>query len=447
MGFGESVEAGLKTRLYGSDLRYPCPDRRLRCSQLGRAKPSPESRIPSLMTSRIYYTDPSCVTFEAIVSRTLVHDTRPAAVLDRTAFYPTSGGQPFDTGRLGSVDVVEVVDTGDDVIHVLSAALAEGDRVVGEIDRVRRQDHMQQHTGQHLLSAAFDARFDNATVSFHMGSEVSTIDLARPASPAEIDAVVRDANQIVWENRTVSIRFVSEAEAASLPLRKEPSRGGQLRLIEVDGFDVSACGGTHVSRTGAIGVIAVLASEKLRGGTRVTFVCGGRVVKALETYRDAITGCVRTLSVVPQELPSAVERLQSDARDSRKALSRLQEQLAVFEAERLVNGATTVGSVRLVASAMDGWDTTGLKVLGAAVGRHGGALAILTSSTTPAAIVIARGAGVSVDAGRLLKTLTEKFGGRGGGKPELAQGGGLNAAPEEILRTARELVEMGPGVI
>jgi len=395
------------------------------------------------MTSRIYYTDPSCVTFEAIVTRTLVHETRPAAVLDRTAFYPTSGGQPFDTGRLGLVDVVDVVDTGDEVIHVLSAALAEGDRVVGEIDRARRQDHMQQHTGQHLLSAAFDRRFANATVSFHMGSEVSTIDLAGPATSDDIAAAVRDANQIVWENRPVSIRFVSDAEAAGLPLRKEPTRGGQLRLIEVDGFDVSACGGTHVSRTGAIGMIGVLASEKQRSGTRITFVCGGRALKALETYRDAITGCVRTLSVLPPELPSAVERLQLEAKDQRKALSRLQEQLAGFEAERLVNGAIMAGDVRLVASAMDGWDVPGLKALGTAVARHGGVLAIITSAAAPVAIVIARGGGVNVDAGRLLKALTEKFGGRGGGKPELAQGGGLNAAPEDILRAAKELVAGG----
>lgn len=390
------------------------------------------------MTFRIYYTDPTCVTFDAVVTRTLLHDTRPAAILDRTAFYPTSGGQPFDTGRLGSVDVVDVVDTGDEVIHVLSSALADGDSVVGAIERVRRQDHMQQHTGQHILSAAFDARFDNATVSFHMGSEVSTIDLARPASSADIDAAVREANQIVWENRAVSIRFVSEAEAATLPLRKEPSRGGQLRLIEVDGFDVSACGGTHVSRTGEIGLIAVLGSEKLRGGTRVTFVCGGRALTTLETYRDAITGCVRTLSVLPPELPSAVERLQSDARDTRKALGRLQEQLAVFEAERLVSAAESVGSVRLVASAVEGWDVPGLKAVAVAVGRHRGTLAVIVSSAVPAAIVVARGAGVTIDAGQLLKALTEKFGGRGGGKPELAQGGGLNATPEEIFRAVRE---------
>jgi alanyl-tRNA synthetase len=392
------------------------------------------------MASRIYYTDPSCVMFEAIVTRTLVDGDRPAAVLDRTAFYPTSGGQPFDTGRLGSVDVVDVVDSGDEVIHILSAPLAVGDHVVGEVGRRRRLDHMQQHTGQHILSAAFASRFDNATVSFHMGAEASTIDLAKPATAEEIAVAVRDANQIVWEDRAVSIRFVSEAEAARLPLRKEPSRGGQLRLIEVDGYDVSACGGTHVARTGAIGMIAVLGAEKLRRGTRLTFVCGGRALQSLETYRDAVTGCVRTLSVLPVELPSAVERLQSEARALRKSAGRLQEQLALFEAERLVGAAVTVGHTRLVTAAMDGWDAAGLKALAVAGARHDGVLVILTSSASPAAIVIARGRGVNVDAGTLLKALTEKFGGKGGGKPELAQGGGLNAAPADILNAARDLL-------
>jgi alanyl-tRNA synthetase len=392
------------------------------------------------MTFRIYYTDPSCVMFEATVSRTLVHQDRPAVILDRTAFYPTSGGQPFDTGRLGSVHVVEVVDTGEDVVHLLSAPLTTGDRVVGEIDWTRRMDHMQQHTGQHILSAAFAARFDNATVSFHMGTDVSTIDLAKAASTEEIAAAVREANQIVWEDRAVSVRFVSEAEAARLPLRKEPSRGGQLRLIEVDGYDVSACGGTHVTRTGAIGLIGVLGSEKLRGGTRITFVCGARALAALETYRDAVTGCVRTLSVLPPELPSAVERLQAESKEWRKTAGRLQERLAAFEAERLMNGASAVGDVRLVMSAMDGWDAPGLKALAAAAARHDRVLVVLTSSTSPAAIVIARGPGVNVDAGRLLKALTEKFGGRGGGKPELAQGGGLDAPPEDVLATAQEMI-------
>lgn len=207
------------------------------------------------MASRIYYADPCCRTFDATVTRAFEHEGRPAVTLDRTAFYPSSGGQPFDTGRLGAAGVVETVDADGDVIHV--------------------------------LSAAFDRLFDNRTVGFHMGAGVSTIDLDREPAPAEVERAVDDANRIVWEDRPVSIRFVSQAEAANLPLRKESAREGALRLIDISGFDLSACGGTHVERTGAVGVIAALSRERLRGGSRVTFVCGGRALRALRLVGEA----------------------------------------------------------------------------------------------------------------------------------------------------------------
>jgi alanyl-tRNA synthetase len=389
---------------------------------------------------RIYYTDPACLTFEAVVRRALTHEGRPAVVLDRTAFYPTSGGQPFDTGRIGHVEVIDVIDDDDEVVHVLSSPLEEGLLVTGAIDASRRFDHMQQHTGQHVLSAAFDRLLGNRTVSFHMGAETCTIDLAMDVTPGQLAGVVAEANRIVWENRAVSIRFVSEEEAAQLPLRKEPARTGLIRLIDVDGFDLSACGGTHVDRTGAIGMIAVLATERARGGVRVTFVCGGRALKALETYRDAVSGSVRVLSVLPHELPAAVDRLHGESRDLRKGLARLQERLADVEATRMVHAAETVGHMRLVIRAIDGWDAAGLKTMAAAMSREAGVVAVLVTDVSPCSIVVARAADVAVDAGQMLKALTSTFGGRGGGRPELAQGGGLQAAPAEILSAARALV-------
>src|SRR5690606_41152042 len=192
-----------------------------------------------------------------------------AVVLDRTAFYPTSGGQPFDTGRLGAAKVTEVVD-GDDgaVVHFTSAALEPGSNVSGEVDWPRRFEHMQQHTGQHVLSAAFDRLFEVRTESFHLGADSCTIDLAREVTAAEVAAAVDEANRVVWENRPVTVRFVTAEEAAALPLRKEPARDGRLRIIDVEGFDLSACGGTHVDRTGAIGIVAAQAVEKVRGRSR-----------------------------------------------------------------------------------------------------------------------------------------------------------------------------------
>ena len=395
------------------------------------------------MTDRIYYTESHCRSFEATVTRSLDRDGRPAVILDRTAFYPTSGGQPFDTGRLGPVDVVDVIDDGDDIVHVVSAPLAAGTRVTGEIDWTRRFDHMQQHTGQHVLSAAFDRLLENRTTSFHMGAETSTIDLAGEASAAHIDRCVDEANQVVWDDRAVSIRFVSSEEAARLPLRKEPGREGTLRLVEVSDFDLSSCGGTHVARTGAIGLIAVMGAERFRGGSRVTFVCGGRVSRAFRAYRDAVSGSVRVLSVLPQELPAAIERVQLETKQLRKTTSRLQEVLAGHEATNLLADAARVGGVRLVVRALDGWDAAGLKAIASALTSHADVATALFSSADPIAVVTARSAGVGVDASRILRALLDRFGGRGGGKPDLAQGAGLTGTPEEILAAARDLLVRG----
>ena len=392
------------------------------------------------MTRRLYYTDPTSRTFDATVIRALEYEGRPAVILDQTAFYPTSGGQPFDVGRLAAVDVLDTVDAEDDVMHVVSGPLAEGTVVHGEIDWRRRFDHMQQHTGQHVLSAAFDRVFDNRTVSFHMGTDMSTIDLAREASAEEIERAVDQANRVVWDDRPVAIRFVSADEASRLPLRKEPVRGGTLRLIEIPDFDLSACGGTHVSRTGQIGLIAVTASERFKGGTRLTFVCGGRALRALRSYRDAVTGSVRVLSVLPAELPSAVERLQAEGKESRKAIGRLQESLAVHEAARLLSTASLINGFRTVIQVVDGWDAQGLKAIATTLSASAGVVAVLISASAPAFVVVARSRDAAVDANKTLRQLIERFGGRGGGKPELAQGGGLNAPAPEIAAAARELI-------
>ena len=392
------------------------------------------------MTDRIYYTEPSCRSFEATVTRAAEREGRSVVVLDRTAFYPTSGGQPFDIGRLGPVEVVETIDEDSEVVHVVSGPLSAGDRVRGEIDWARRFDHMQQHTGQHVLSAAFDRLFENRTTSFHMGAEVSTIDIAREASPSEVDRAVDEANLVVWEDREVSVRFVSADEASRLPLRKEPIREGTLRLVEIRDFDLSACGGTHVSRTGAIGMIAVANAERFRGGSRLTFVCGGRASRMFRTYRDAVSGAVRVLSVLPHELPAAIERAQLESRDLRRTVSRLQGQLAGHEAVRLLEGAETLGERRVVVQVLEGWDAAGLKAIASSLVAQSGVVVALVSPGASMAVVVARSQNLGVDSNKALRTLLDRFGGRGGGRSELAQGAGLVGKSDEILAVARELL-------
>ena len=391
------------------------------------------------MTERLYYTDAFTTAFDATVTSAGDENGRPWVTLDRTAFYPTSGGQPFDTGRLGDAAVLEVIDREDgQVAHVLDRPLAAGAAVHGEIDWARRFDHMQQHTGQHVLSAAFDRRFQARTVSFHLGADACTIDLDRVVAAEKVQGAEAEANRIVWDDRPVGVRFATAEDAARLPLRKEPQREGLLRLVEIADLDLSACGGTHVARTGAVGIIAVSASEKWRGGLRVEFLCGGRALARFRALRDAVAGSIRTLSVAPEDLPGAIARAQAENKDLRRALRGRTDELAVHEAARLVAAATPAGGVRLVGEAFDGWDAAGLKALATAVAAHPGAVAGCLSATPPLLAAIACSADTSIDAASLLKDLIARFGGKGGGKAELAQGGGLAAQPAAVLAVVRE---------
>ena len=393
------------------------------------------------MTGRLYYTEPYLREFEAEVVEQTTHEGKIALVLDRTAFYPTSGGQPFDVGTLSGVQVLDVVDTDDGrILHVVDRA-PEGSRVTGAIDWARRFDHMQQHTGQHVLSAAFDRLLSARTESFHLGAEYSTIDLARELSAAEIARGEAEANRVVWEDRPVAIRFAGPDEIANLPLRKEPKREGTLRLIDVQDFDLSACGGTHVARTGAIGVIAVSATERFRGGSRVTFLCGGRALTGYRSLRDAVAGSVRALSVLPAELPAAIERLQADGKDLRRQIKDFQTKLAAQEADALADAADVAGETRLVIASLAGWDAAGLKLIAARIVERPGYLAILVGDPSPAPIVVARSAGLPHDSGALLRQLVERHGGKGGGRPELAQGGGISSPAADVLQSARDLVK------
>jgi alanyl-tRNA synthetase len=388
------------------------------------------------MTERLYYRDAEALEFDACVAETVEADGRPAVVLDRTAFYPTSGGQPFDTGRLNDTPVVDVVDQGDRIVHVLAAPLAAGAAVRGVIDAERRRDHMQQHTGQHVLSAAFERLFKNQTVSFHLGAEACTIDLARAVPAADVERAVDEANRVVWEDRPVTVRFASAEEARAAGLRKESQREGELRLIEVADFDLSACGGTHVARTGAIGVIAVTGTEKFKGGLRVSFVCGRRALDQFRVLRDAVAGSLRALSVAPAELPEAIRRLQGDGKALRRRASDLQAALAGHEAARLLAAAPVVNGAALVAAVLEGWDPAGLRAIASTLIARGPVQVVLATADEPVSIVVAQ-SGTGSSSAAIVSDLTSRFGGRGGGNAELAQAGGLSGTAAAVVDAGR----------
>ena len=392
------------------------------------------------MTQRLYYTEPYRRTFDATIVNVESAGGRSHVMLDQTAFYPASGGQPFDTGTLGGAAVIDVSDRDDGTIaHVVDGSLKTGDVVTGEIDWARRFDHMQQHTGQHVLSAAFARLFAVRTESFHMGQLSATIDLSREVTAAEVAGAEDDANRVVWEDRPVSVRFATAEEAAAMPLRKESGRTGSLRLIDVEDYDLSACGGTHVERTGAIGVIAIGGWEKFRGGSRVEFLCGNRALQRFRSWRDSLAAMQKQLSVPPIEMAASIERLQDDAKAVQRTIRGFQEKLAAHEAAALLaKGQTTI------VEAIEGWDAQGLKgIAAAATAAQPRAVVALFTTTTPALVVVARGASSTVDAGAVLKQLTAKFGGKGGGKADLAQGGGLNATVAQLIEATRVIVGTG----
>jgi alanyl-tRNA synthetase len=390
------------------------------------------------MTDRLYYTDPMLTSFDATVTGCEAAGERFAVVLDRTAFYPASGGQPFDTGTIGAARVLDVVDRDDaGIAHLTDAAVAPGTAVRGTIDWPRRFDHMQQHTGQHMLSAAFDRLHAAPTVSFHLGAETATIDLSREVTPRQIADAERDANRVVWEDRPVHVRFVTADEAGRLPLRKEAARAGTLRLVDVADYDLSACGGTHVPRTGMVGAIGVSAWERFKGGSRVTFVCGGRALGAFGQLRDAVLAATRALSVAPGDLAATIDRLRGDAKDASKALRQLQEEVAGHRAAALRLTAETLGSRRVVLCEEPGWDATALRTLALAIVAAPGLVAVVAGGGRPLPVVVARSADVDFDANAWMATAIAALGGRGGGRPDLAQGGIL-AEAAQVMSLARQ---------
>ncbi len=392
-----------------------------------------------MSSERLYYTDSYLVEFDAVVRDIVKQGDRWIATLDRTAFYPTSGGQPFDTGTLEEAKVVDVFDQEDGTVgHAVDRELEKNGRVRGHVDWVRRFDHMQQHTGQHLLSAAFEKALGAKTVGFHLGAASSTIDVDKELTPSQIAEAEQAANAVLWEDREICVTFMTAHEAAKLPLRKELTREGDVRIIEIKDYDISACGGTHVSRTGAIGLIAVAGAERFKGGMRIEFVCGARALSSYRALKDTVSGSVRLLSVLPEALPSAIEKLQTTGRAQQKSQDALYERLAEHEAAALAAKGETVDGVTRIVEALPGWDAGGLKRLASMLVSAPGRMAVLMTAEMPALIVVARSQDLTLDTGAVLKRLIDRFGGKGGGKGSMAQGGGLNGDPKEILAAARQ---------
>jgi alanyl-tRNA synthetase len=404
---------------------------------------------------RLYYADSALTQFSATVTDIREHSRTDAGslwqiALDRSAFYPTSGGQPHDTGTLvatapsGAVLEAPVVEVDEDehgeVWHLTSKPLLAGTQIEGRVDWIRRLDHMQQHSGQHLLSALFHRELRALTVSFHLGDTISTIDLnVETVEPEQLAYIAQLANTIVAESRTVTHGSVTAEEAARLlaegQLRKLPPRSGDIRIVVIPGpvpdvpafdLDVNACGGTHVSSTSQIGAVLIRGTERIRQSIRVSFLCGNRAIAAARADDALLTQLGREFSVGRADLPAALARLKADTKASAKERQALREELANYHAARLLVEDPPQNDLRIVRRIFSDRDADYIKLLAsriAAAAPH--TIALLASTQqqdAPATVVMASSQELGRNAGELLRAALAQAGGRGGGSATLAQG-------------------------
>ena len=384
-----------------------------------------------MTTRRLYYDDAYEKEFEARVvhCEKLPPDvnsgiTTPvwALVLDRTAFYPTSGGQPNDLGKIGEANVLDVRDEGDEIIHVVDRK-PEDPHVNACINWPRRFDHMQQHTGQHVLSAMFQERFGLPTVSFHMGAEICTIDLRGPEPSAEfLEGAERAANQVVFDDRPVMVRYGTAEQFSKIGVRKEVDRSGILRALEIEGVELQPCGGTHVKSTGQIGMILVRRCAKMRQDWRVEFVCGGRAEKMARRDFQLLRELAEKLRCASEDIVPAASRALAEGDANFKNYRAMLERLAMAEAAlALQSKPADPEGLRIISRVFEGMPFEYLGFFATEAAKSEKTIALL-SAKEEGHLLFAQHASAGKDMNTLLKKVQEKFGGKGGGTRDFARG-------------------------
>jgi len=399
------------------------------------------------LTKRLYHQDSYLKEFKAKVLKKIKIDNQPAVVLNETAFYPTSGGQPYDVGVIQDVPVVEVVEEGDEIIHILKEELKEeiNSEVIGKIDWERRFDHMQQHLGQHILSGALIEIYGAETVSFHLGEKVCTLDIAKEKiTEEEVKKTEECANEIIFNNRPVKCYFLEgEEELKRLNLRKMPDRKGKIRIIEVENFDLSACGGTHCRTTGEVGLIKITKWEKRGEKIRLEFICGWRAWGDYFRKNELIKNISNKLTIKDSELGEAIDRMLEEQKEIRKELKEFKEKLQEYDARNLINESSLVDDgIKIINKVFEEKNFQEVMGLGQKIINLDDNVVVLAGIKNKgegAKILFACSGGLNFDMNRLIKEAGKFIEGRGGGTPNFAQAGGKRAEGiEDALNFALE---------
>lgn len=375
-------------------------------------------------TKKLFHEDAYRTQFSAQVLSCVPAGEAWDVILNQTAFYAEAGGQPSDTGRLGGQKVLAVREREDNtIIHSVDGPLRG--EVAGEIDWARRLDHMEQHTGQHLLSGAFEQLFDAETVSWHLGSDSTTVDLTiETLTPEQAERVELECNRIIRAALPVLTHITDDEGIRHFPLRKPPAVTGEIRVVELQGYDWSACAGTHVRSTGELGLLKIKSWERYKKTTRVTFLAGRRALADYLALDLMTRDLCRSLSIGVPDLPRYVERTQEELSTLRKRMRTLQEQILEHEAEGLLANAHRVGSARVVRQTFVGRPVDELKLLAAKVAALGGSVAVFGTKGAMPQLILHRAVDVRIDVGQVITQVLPLIEGRGGGSPIQAQGGG-----------------------
>ncbi|HRW03945.1 MAG TPA: DHHA1 domain-containing protein [Caldilineaceae bacterium] len=404
------------------------------------------------MTERLYFTESYQQDFTARVIAVQEMDGKQMIQLDRTCFYPTSGGQAFDTGTLADLPVCDVfVDDEGTLQHVVTVPEDEhgqlptvGAVVAGKIDWPRRHDHMQQHSGQHLLSQVFFQQCGAETVAVHFGETDATVDLAvADLSTAQVASVEEQANALIYAALPIHAYAVDEQTLSTIPLRRPPKVTGTIRIVEIDRYDYSACGGTHVQTTAEIGPLKITKVERRRNQTRVTFLCGMRAYRDYGEKHRLITEAATLFSNEIQQVPTLITRNLALLKEKERALEEAQRALLTYEAQTLVAEARMLGSVRLVQHTVQGQEVTLLKTLATQLQSYAQVVALL-ASTEDEKVTLCFSCDPTLttesklNMGQLLRTVLQPHGGKGGGKADFAQGGGISPTELPAIFTAAE---------